>query len=317
MVKLFFSYSHKDEELRNQLADHLVMLVRQGVVETVHDRCIRAGEDLDGEIDRYVEEADVILCLLSPDFFASNYCYSTEMARALERHKAGEAKVIPVILRHCEWLKSPLSKLRATPRDGKPVKAWADQDEAFLDIATDIRNVVEGIAGQKNLHTDEIQPRQIGGAVERRRPRSANLQVKREITDLERDRFLRSSYDYVREYIANSLGELTARHPEIEVMFTKLDEDRFIAKGYRGGKRVSAITVFIGGMAGGSTRAISFNFGDDGRTSSSNGMFSIAGDSSLGFQSLFDVFGSQRDKFLSPEDVAEDIWSKFVEPFQG
>ena len=89
LSRLFFSYSHKDEELRNALEVHLAMLKRQGLIEAFHDRRIVAGEPLDEAIDAYLETADVILCLVSPDFIASEYCYSRAMGRALERHKAG------------------------------------------------------------------------------------------------------------------------------------------------------------------------------------------------------------------------------------
>lgn len=67
VAKLFFSYSHKDEDLRDELETHLAMLKRQGLVDAVHDRRITAGADLDAAVDGYLEEADVILCLVSPD----------------------------------------------------------------------------------------------------------------------------------------------------------------------------------------------------------------------------------------------------------
>ena len=86
MAKLFFSYSHKDEVLRDTLQTHLEMLRRSGAIETWHDRKIRAGEEFDGAIDRNMEEADVILLLVSSDFLASSYCFDVEVTRAMERH---------------------------------------------------------------------------------------------------------------------------------------------------------------------------------------------------------------------------------------
>ncbi len=74
------------------------MLKRQAVITTWHDRRIVAGEDFDQEIDEHLQDADIILLLVSPDFLASDYCYKKEMARALEKHQNGEARVIPVIL---------------------------------------------------------------------------------------------------------------------------------------------------------------------------------------------------------------------------
>ena len=112
MANLFFSYTHKDEDLRNQLETHLAALKRQGLISAWHDRRIMAGHDFGKVIDANLDSADVILLLVSPDFIASDYCYEREMARAMERQTNGEARVIPVILRPCDWHDLPF---RATP----------------------------------------------------------------------------------------------------------------------------------------------------------------------------------------------------------
>src|SRR5680860_1565590 len=114
MINLFFSYSHQDEDYRDELEVHLSMLKRQGLVSVWHDRRIPVGDDIDKEISQNLEEADVILLLVSPYFLASDYCYNIEMQRALERHKKGDAVVIPVILEPSEWLHTPFKNLRAT-----------------------------------------------------------------------------------------------------------------------------------------------------------------------------------------------------------
>src|ERR1041384_5210693 len=135
MLSVFMSYSHVDESYRNELETHLAMLERQGVIDVWHDRRIGAGEDLDDEISEHLETAQIILLLVSSDFLASEYCYGVEMKRALARHEAGEARVIPVILRPCEWKEAPFSRLRATPSDGRPISKFADRDDAYLAVA--------------------------------------------------------------------------------------------------------------------------------------------------------------------------------------
>src|SRR6516165_5669862 len=102
-LTLFYSYSHEDEILRDQLEKHLRHLQRQGLISAWHDRQILAGETWEHEIDRHLEMASIILLLISPDFLGSDYCYENEMQRALERHERGEARVIPLILRPCDW----------------------------------------------------------------------------------------------------------------------------------------------------------------------------------------------------------------------
>jgi TIR domain len=142
-IEIFISYSHKDERWRAQLDTHLSGLRRQNVIDEWHDRCIGAGQEWAGAIDEHLNRAAVILLLISADFIASNYCYDLEMTRALERHDAGDARVIPVILRAVEWYGAPFGKLNALPKDGKPVKSWRDKDEAFAHIARGVRKVAE------------------------------------------------------------------------------------------------------------------------------------------------------------------------------
>ena len=139
VATVFFSYCHVDEALRDRLEVALHAMKRQKLITTWHDRRIIAGEDFDRDVRVELERADVILLLVSPDFIASDYCYDVEMLRALERHAAREARVIPVILRACDWRSLPFGKLLAAPRDGKPIRSWPDIDEAFLDVAKKIR----------------------------------------------------------------------------------------------------------------------------------------------------------------------------------
>ena len=111
MPTLFFSYSHQDERLRDLLEVHLAALKRQGVISTWHDRRISAGTELGNAIDQNLNEADVILLLISPDFINSDYCYEREMLRAIQRHDRLEARVIPIILRPCDWHSLPFGEL--------------------------------------------------------------------------------------------------------------------------------------------------------------------------------------------------------------
>lgn len=142
-IQVFYSYSHKDEELRDDLETALVLMRRQKLIEGWYDRNIDAGEELEGEIAEHLEKAHIILLLVSPAFMRSDYCYEKEMMYAMARHEARTARVIPIILRPCEWQSAPFGKLKALPKDGKPITTWSNRDEAFLDVARGIRRVVE------------------------------------------------------------------------------------------------------------------------------------------------------------------------------
>lgn len=141
-MRLFYSYSHQDESLRRELETHLAPLKREGLIEGWHDREIGAGSDWDEELNKNFEAADVILLLVSPDFLASDYCYEREMHRAIEKSKAGEATVIPIILREADWKSTPMKMLQALPKDLKPVTSGTNRDEAWAGVVIGIRNAI-------------------------------------------------------------------------------------------------------------------------------------------------------------------------------
>lgn len=207
MAIVFFSYSHADEVLRDQLEMHLSLLKRQGHVTAWHDRRILAGDELDPAIKENLESSDVILLLVSANFIGSDYCYSKEMERAIERHNVGEARVIPVILRPCDWHSAPFGKLMATPKDGKAITMWANSDEAFTDVVCQVRTAVEGMnarasnagAGMNTSSASAVAvsspiPAATNPAVVA--PRSSNLRLTKEFSDLDRDEFIHESFEH-------------------------------------------------------------------------------------------------------------------------
>jgi hypothetical protein len=138
-LTLFISYSHADEALKNELLKHLAPLKRLKLIETWHDRKLKAGDDFDHEISANLEKSDIAVFLLSVDFINSQYCYDVELEKALELHANGDLVVVPVILRSCLWQHTPLAKLIALPKDAKAVTAWLDRDEALTDVAEGLR----------------------------------------------------------------------------------------------------------------------------------------------------------------------------------
>lgn len=141
-VPVFVSYSHVDERLRRRLDKHLSALERQGLIATWHDHMIPAGAESSAIIDEHLEKARVILFLVSSDFVGSQYCYDGEVRRALERHNAGQAIVIPIILRPAVLDGLPFSKLQSLPRNAKAVTDWANLDAAFVDITKGLRDAI-------------------------------------------------------------------------------------------------------------------------------------------------------------------------------
>jgi len=147
-IEVFCSYSHRDLALRQELEVHLKPLQAQGLINYWQDHSIPAGEDWESQIDERLNSAKIVLLLVSADFMASKHC-QIEMRRALELRQAGKARVIPILLRHVDWHGSPLGKIQALPKDGRPVTNWPDRDQAFKDVTIGIRRVAEKLIRQQ------------------------------------------------------------------------------------------------------------------------------------------------------------------------
>src|SRR5579864_8120191 len=125
-IRIFISYAHADHELHKKLEEHLSSLKYSGKITVWQDQGIPAGANWQDQIDTHLNEADIILLLVSASFIASKYCWSQEVQIALERHKAGTARVIPIILKPVDWQGTPLCQLQALPTGAKPVTQWPD-----------------------------------------------------------------------------------------------------------------------------------------------------------------------------------------------
>jgi WD40 repeat protein/energy-coupling factor transporter ATP-binding protein EcfA2 len=145
-IKIFVSYSHKDDDLCQKLNTHLQSLVRQGEIVLWSDRDINSGREWAAELKKNLESAQIILLLISPDFITSNYCYDKEMKLAIDRYNKGEdIRIIPIILRPCDWKFSPVDKLQALPKNSLAVSLWDDIDSAFFDIEQGIKKIINSI----------------------------------------------------------------------------------------------------------------------------------------------------------------------------
>lgn len=131
-LEVFFSYAHEDENYKNLLLKALSTLKRERLIREWHDRDISAGTKWATEIDAHLKSAHIILLLVSPDFIASDYCWDKEVKGAIERDDAGEACVIPIIVRPTDWRTTLFGKLQALPTEGKAITTWPNIDESVL-----------------------------------------------------------------------------------------------------------------------------------------------------------------------------------------
>ena len=142
-LNIFLSYSHKDEELKEQLDTHLAALKRNNLIQTWNDRAILTGEEWDIAIKTQLAQADIILLLVSANFIASEYIWKVEITEAMKRHNNKEVVVVPVFIKPCDWKGMPFEKLQGLPKDAIPVTKHNDRDEVLMTIAKSIRSLVE------------------------------------------------------------------------------------------------------------------------------------------------------------------------------
>lgn len=317
-TSVFFSYSHADESYRDELEKHLAVLKRQGIIDTWHDRRIAAGDDLHGKIDQELERANVVLLLVTSNFLASDYCYDVELARALQRHRAGEAKVIPVIVHPCDWKNSPLGFLRATPQDGRPISKFPNVHDGYHQVVEDLRNALDDFSDDRGpkISRPNLSPAEPDLSSERR-VRSSNLRVRHDFTDFERDQFIEESFEYISNFFENSLRELANRNKGLAGNFRRIDGNQFSAGVYRNGKKQTSCSIWLGAEWGG--KGIYYGAEQSIAGSRSfNESLSVTDDGtrlSLKPLGMSTALGGSRED-LSQQGAAEHLWALFIQPLQ-
>jgi formylglycine-generating enzyme required for sulfatase activity len=164
-IEVFLSYSHKDDELRQELSSHLSILTH--LIKPWDDRAIDAGAEWAQEIAQNLERAEIILLLVSANFMNSDYCYGVEMEKALKRHQSQTAQVIPIIIRTCNWQKSPLGQLQAIPIDNRSVASYLnpfERDDCWFQVIQKVEKAAEQIKNHK-IETMDVFSADLGSGV--------------------------------------------------------------------------------------------------------------------------------------------------------
>lgn len=323
MTSIFVSYSHKDEQFREELEVHLAMLKREGSIDVWHDRRIVAGSEINSTIDVELEQSDIVLLLISPDFLASSYCFDVEVQRAMQLRSQGNCEVIPTILRPCDWqsANAPFSKLLAVPRDGIPVSKWPDKDEAYLDIVKQLRKALESLSPKtKSKPSRQVNSTVLSSPLNIAHvdiPRSSNLRLAKNFTDVDKDRFLEDAINYIQKFFEQSLLELKERNEGIDTRFIPINNNAFGCVIYRDGKSVAKCGIRLNtGRSFG--KGISYINDESAPENTMQESLTVNYDE----QSLFLVpmgmayGGMQRTVKLSFKGASEYLWNLLISPLQ-
>ncbi len=301
-MRLFISYSHRDEESLKRLHVHLAALRREGRIEDWFDREILAGDKIDEQIGIELETAELFLLLVSPDFIASDYCVEVEMQRASERHEAGSARIVPIIIEPCEWAALPLLRqLKALPKDGKPISEWANANNAYLDIIQELRRIIEAKPAKS-----KSTPTTVKTVIPRYR-------VKRDFDEIDRSEFCEEAFISIRDYFKQAITELDS------------------VEGLRGrfvdiGAMSFGSTVVNSGLLSGTAHItvhrrnhnhaladIYYSFNENAQGNAANGGFSISSDEYEQFLvASLSMYGNENEPLTSVQ-AAEQLWNEFIE----
>jgi hypothetical protein len=307
-IRAFISYAHADAMALQHLHKHLAVLRREGNIQAWTDHEIIPGAKFGDDIHENLEKCALFLALVSPDYLDSHYCYEKEFARALELMEAGRMQIVPIILEECEWRRSKFGQFLALPKDGKAVASFTNQNNAFLDVVTGIRRVLES----KTI-AEEAAPKSPEQAAIRsgRRPL-----IKQDFDAIQKSEFADKSFDVIRNYFAESCIELTeALGGNIKARYELMSQTAFTCtvvnrSKSRGGER--HITVQNGKQRGplGDINYVYQRYATDG---SSNGGIRVQADDHNLFLTMDTLsYASKKATKLSAEQAAEALWVDFV-----
>ncbi len=308
-MKVFISYSHKDDVAFDRLRTHLAVLRQQEYIDEWYDRKILPGDVLDYEISQKLESSEIFLLLVSPGFLESHYCRNIEMKRALERYKSGKVRVIPIILDPCDCKNTSLGGLRALPRDGKPISKWSNENEAYDDVVKELRRVIEAENPQHNTVIDERESTNMSI-----QPSVGQTRVKRNFDEIDHDEFREMTFNTIRDHFKSGIEEID----EIDNLigrFQGLFPTSFNCTIIKEGRyRHSNTHITVRSGAGDMTLGdISYSLSENMPTGTVSSMFWIESDGYELFLKPINLWSADPDHKLTPEATAQKLWVNYSE----
>jgi hypothetical protein len=148
VIKIVSCYAQRDAALVAELQQHLLLLQQQNKATLWHPGEIMPGDNRAEALAQHIDEADIILLLLSAHFLSSASCYDEQLQRAMDRHRRAEARMIPILLRAVDYTGTQFKDVQALPKGGRPVYRHGDREDAWAEIAREIRTAIEAVSAK-------------------------------------------------------------------------------------------------------------------------------------------------------------------------
>ena len=307
-MEAFISYSHKDSEYLERLKVHLANMKRQNLITEWTDNEIHAGDSIDEDVLRKLNNSEVFIALLSPDYLASKYAYEIEFKKAQELQENGSLIIVPIIVEPCDWQKTPFGVLKALPKDGKAISEWTNENNAFLNVIDELRRLIE--SPFKKVISLENSP-QIKQPETRR-----NYKIKKIFSEVDKITFKEESFEIIKNYFNEAIEEINSVE-HIQVKLTKMNDEYFTCLiSNRANSENSYITVSISNQ--------NLQFGDihyqfndkmpSGSSMQLDNLFMIENDEYIQFWSRKHL-GSYRaidNNIYDAQGLGSIIWDEFI-----
>jgi hypothetical protein len=307
-MKAFISYSHKDEHYLERLKVHLAQMKREGLIDEWTDEEIHAGSSLHNTISETLQSSELFLALLSPDYISSDYCYNKEFETAQKMQEVGTLTIVPIVIEPCDWKKTPFSKLKVLPKDGKAVSEWTNPNNAFLNVIDELRRLT-----QTSKSSTVVENKSTAAS----KTLVKNYKVKKHFSEVDKYNFKESSYDEIKTYFQSSISEINFVE-NLQARFTNESKGCFTCIiSNRANGQSSFLTVQTGTETQRHFGDLSYSFSEKVSTNSfqMDKIFSIENDdyeqfwtkNSHGFG-----YSNQHVYHLTAHQVAEIIWNDFI-----
>lgn len=148
-VKIFISYSRKDQKYKEDLVEFLAPMRRRGIIESWSDTDLEHGAKWEEQLLKELDDADIVVLLVSPSFYNSDYIHDKELPKVLEKYEEEGIAVVPVLIRPSPFKNTELSTFTALPPDAKPVSEYASKDKAWMEVTKGLTRVIQRIQKEK------------------------------------------------------------------------------------------------------------------------------------------------------------------------